>query len=191
MLAVTIVSVILVFVASVTGWFFTYRLTVKSQNRLLWNQILNDVRMSINKSLVDYEKWLSDIVRSLRALEADSTAERVWEHLKSAFPELLEHENRNAIAFAGFQCNELLPDLGDKIAAFLSEEDPLLDALEIFQGHLASWSWGEARVNQSEIQTLLKAIIEEADKLLVAMFDIQKFAHVLCLGNILGTLDKA
>ena len=61
MFAIAIIAVVLSFLASVIGWFATYLLTVRAQDRLLSCQLLGEARIEISSCLVAYEQWLKDL----------------------------------------------------------------------------------------------------------------------------------
>ncbi|HHY39710.1 MAG TPA: hypothetical protein GX502_00475 [Syntrophaceticus sp.] len=46
---------------TIAGWFFTYKLNLDAQNKSFLNQITNDARIAITKSLIEYQKWLGEV----------------------------------------------------------------------------------------------------------------------------------
>ncbi len=128
MLAVTIIAIAVAFLASAAGWFATYILTIRAQDRLLSCQLLSQARLSISSSMVAYENWLKDVqvwlrycspgVTSIKPEFAHSIGSAIGQYMREGQPSL-EWES------ALLTWEDMLPELSSFRNNLVEERDTM------------------------------------------------------------------
>lgn len=145
-------------IITVAGWYFTYKLSIDAQNKSFVNQITNDARIAISKSLIEYQSWLGEVQANIITTDAVSKVQTSgiavnWqEKYKESIKLFFQRGQSNDWIFMLEEHEILFPETRDVRISLLMRQKELRKVLDEYSNGLIAPKEQRAEVIKNTIE---------------------------------------